>query len=62
MDWPLAEGHLCSKQQRSKVVILILRIRLKVDEKDRLLLSPGQMLGGLGGVRRIADAMMGNQR
>lgn len=62
MDWPLAEGHLRSKQQTSKVVILILRVRLKVDEKDRLLLSPGQMLGGLDGVRRIADVMMGNQR
>lgn len=62
MDWPLAEGHLRSKQQTSEVVILILRIRLKVDEKDRLLLSPSQMLGGLDGVRRIADVMMGNQR
>lgn len=46
MDWLLAEGHLRSKQQTSKVVILILRVRLKVDEKDRLLCHQVKCWGG----------------
>lgn len=36
--------------------------KIKSRWKGQAPLSPGQMLGGLDGVRRIADVMMGNQR